>query len=258
MTERKHSLTPMTPMKKLAFFILAVGLGCFLIGYVLKIDMRLRLRQSARLFESRSALDAHEVAEVADSFFNRRGIGFLIAQINANGSCYGDVALANLVSIQETLARRKGLSEKEALLKNLIDNSALFEKCQEYSSSSPREAIRVVLALMVQGYMTQAASRPFDIWVARHNGVPGIFTADARLNASQLAAILENRRQKGGNPPMRIRVEEGIGMDDILPLVEQGISTGLTNITILLKQDLGRDFDMLQRRLATPDQPCYE
>jgi hypothetical protein len=258
MMERKHSLTPMTPMKKLAFFILAVGLGCFLIGYVLKIDMRLRLRQSARLFESRSALDAQKVAEVASSFFNRRGVRFLIAQMNAQENCYGDVALANLISIQETLAGRKDLTAKELLLKQLIDRSAFLEKCRAYSSSSPRESIQVVLAAKVREYETRTASAPLDIWVAQHNGVPGIFTADVRLNSRLLAAILENRRQKGGNPPLRIRAEDGIGTDFLLHLVEQGISTGLTNITILLKQDLGRDFDMLQRRLATPDQPCYE
>ena len=141
-------------MKKVVYCILAVGLVCFLIGYALKIDMRLRLRQSSRESE------------------------------------------------------------------------------------------------------TQARSAALDIWVAHHNGVPGIFTADVRLNSMLLAAILENRRQKGGNPPLRIRAEDGIGADFLLPLVEQGISTGLTNITILLKQDLGKDLDMFRRRLEAPDPPC--
>ena len=61
---------------------------------------------------------------------------------------------------------------------------------------------------------------------------------------------------EGGNPPLRIRAEDGIGADFLLPLVEQGISTGLTNITILLKQDLGKDLDMFRRRLEAPDPPC--
>lgn len=244
-------------MRKAIYCIIAVGIGCFLIGYALKIDLRLRLRQSAGLLEDQSAVDAQRVAEVAGSFFNRRGVRFLIGQMNAQGSCHGDVALANLVSIQETLAGRKGLSEKEAFLKNLIDNSAFLEKCQEYSSSSPREAIRAVLAPMVQGYMAQAASRPFDIWVACLNGAPGIFTADTRLNSSQLAAILENRRQKGGNPPLRIRAEDGIGPDILLPIVEQGITIGLTNITILLKQNLGEEIDKFRRQWEDPAPPCY-
>ena len=141
-------------MKKVVYFILAVGLGCFLIGYALKIDMRQRIRQSSREYEQ------------------------------------------------------------------------------------------------------QAAAAPLDIWVARYNGAPSIFTADVRLNSEQLAAILEYRRQKGGNRPLRIRVEDGIDVNDILPLVEQGISIGLTNITIILKQDLGNELHMFQRRLATPDPPC--
>ena len=141
-------------MKKVIYCVLAIGLGFFLIGYALKIDMRLRLRQSS-----------HE-------------------------------------------------------------------------------------------YETRAASAPLDIWVAQYNGEPGIFTADVRLNLRLLAAILENRRQKGGYPPLCIRAEDGIGADVLLPLVEQGISTGLTNITILLKQDLGKDLDMFRRRLEAPDPPC--
>ena len=70
--------------------------------------------------------------------------------------------------------------------------------------------------------------------------------------------ILEKRRRKDVNSPLRIRVEDGIDVNDILPLVEQGISIGLTNITILLKQDLGKEFHMFQRRLATPAPPCID
>ena len=38
MTETKHSLTPTARMKKIAYCLLVVGLGCILIGYALKID----------------------------------------------------------------------------------------------------------------------------------------------------------------------------------------------------------------------------
>lgn len=237
--------------------LVVAGLCCFSICYALKVDLRLRLRQSERLLEDLPALDAQRFAEVCNSFLTPRGVRFLIAQMYAEGGSRRDGAFANLVSISGALAGKRGLSGGEAELKRLIDGSGLYEKGEDYCSSAPSESVRILCAAKFREYQARAASAPFDVWVARYNGAPGMFTADVRIYTNHLAAILDGRRRRGACPLLRIRAEDGIGADVLLPIVGQGISAGLTNINILLRQDLGKELDMFRQRLEAPSYPSY-
>lgn len=90
-----------------------------------------------------------------------------------------------------------------------------------------------------------------NICVATHNDKPVIFLADACITTNGFKAILKGRQKRGLAPPMRLQCDSGIDTKAILDMLDQAISCGFTNITIILQQDLHEDLC----RALKEDQP---